>query len=211
MRTIAFVPIKLNSERLPHKNLLPLGGHPLCWHISNTLISVPEIDEVYVFCSDPSVKEYIPSQVKLLLRDKSLDQDHVLGAEIYTSFLKEVFADIYILAHTTSPFIRAETVAHALEKVRDGSHDSAFTAQRIQTFSWYQSRPINYDLTHVPRTQDIEPVFVETSGFYIFRRDLFTEHGRRIGFSPYIQEVDMREAVDIDTQEDYDFACLLAR
>lgn len=30
MKTVALVPIKLNSERLPHKNILPIGGHPLC-------------------------------------------------------------------------------------------------------------------------------------------------------------------------------------
>ena len=58
MRTIAFVPIKLNSQRLPGKNILPIGGHPLCWHIVNTLLRVKGIDEVYVYCSDESVMQY---------------------------------------------------------------------------------------------------------------------------------------------------------
>ena len=58
MKVVAFLPIKLNSQRLPHKNILPIAGHPLCWHLPNTLVKVQGIDEVYVYCSDSSVKEY---------------------------------------------------------------------------------------------------------------------------------------------------------
>ena len=47
MKVVAFVPIKLNSQRLPHKNILPIAGHPLCWHLCNTLLKVNNIDEVY--------------------------------------------------------------------------------------------------------------------------------------------------------------------
>ncbi len=55
MKTVALIPIKLNLQRLPHKNILPIAGHPLCWHIVNTLLQVKDIDEVYIFCSDEAV------------------------------------------------------------------------------------------------------------------------------------------------------------
>ena len=61
MKVVAFVPIKLNSQRLPHKNILPIAGHPLCWHLCNTLLKVNNIDEVYVYCSDERVSDYIES------------------------------------------------------------------------------------------------------------------------------------------------------
>ena len=38
MKIVIFVPIKLKSERLPNKMLLPLGNKLLCQHIFNTLI-----------------------------------------------------------------------------------------------------------------------------------------------------------------------------
>lgn len=209
MKTVAFVPIKLNSQRLPHKNILPIGEHPLCWYVPNSLMRVKEIDEVYVYCSDSKVKEYLPDGVNLLLRDSRLDADEIKGADIYEAFIKQVDADVYVLAHTTSPFLRADTISNAVAKVHSGKYDSAFTAQKIQTFAWYKDEPINYTLDDIPRTQDMEPIFVETSGFYIFKKDLFSKYGRRIGFTPYIQEVDAIEAVDIDTKEDYDFACSL--
>jgi CMP-N-acetylneuraminic acid synthetase len=206
MKTVALIPIKLNSQRLPHKNILPIAGHPLCWHLCNTLEAVSGIDDIYVYCSDDDIKNYIPEEVHYLKRDKKLDGNLVKGFDICRSFISEVDADIYVLAHTTSPFIKAETVENALSKVIDGSHDSAFSAERIQTFAWYNGQPINYDINDVPRTQDMEPIWVETSAFYIFKKEIFTEHNRRIGFTPYIAEVSDIEAVDIDEPKDFEMA-----
>ncbi|MCH5342810.1 MAG: acylneuraminate cytidylyltransferase family protein [Acetatifactor sp.] len=210
MKVVALVPIKLNSQRLPHKNILPLGGQPLCWHICNSLVQVKEIDEVYVYCSDITVAKYLPEKVLVKKRASHLDGDLVKGSEIYNSFINEIDADIYVLAHTTSPFVETKTIQKALEQVLSGAYDSAFSAKRIQTFAWYQGKPINYELTDVPRTQDIEPVWVETSGFFIFKKEIFTKYNRRIGFQPYIQEVTDKEAIDIDEKQDYDLACILA-
>lgn len=210
MKTVALVPIKLNSQRLPHKNILPIAGKPLCWHICNSLINVQSIDEVYVFCSDEEVIKYIPNKVKFLKRDERLDGDLIKGFDIYKEFITQVDADIYVLAHTTSPFILTSSIQNGLEHVLDKSHDSAFSAERIQTFAWYKNKPINYDLNDVPRTQDMEPIWVETSGFYIFKKEVFTEHHRRIGFNPYIQEVSGMEAIDIDERKDYELACKYA-
>lgn len=210
MKVVAFVPIKLNSQRLPHKNILPISDKPLCWHICNSLVQVKGIDDVYVYCSDKTVKQYLPKDVIIKERPSYLDGDLVKGSEIYESFIKEIDADFYILAHTTSPFMGAHTIENALTHVLTGEYDSAFSAKRIQTFAWYQGQPINYVLTDVPRTQDLEPIWVETSGFFIFKKELFTRYHRRIGFHPYIQEVSDREAIDIDEKQDYDLACMLA-
>lgn len=211
MKVVAFVPIKLNSQRLPHKNILPVAGHPLCWHICNSLLEVRGIDEVYVYCSDEKVTEYLPQGIIFKKRDAWLDGDLVKGFDIYRSFIQEVDADVYVLAHTTSPFIRVSSIRNALDYVIQGKNDSAFSAERIQTFAWYQGKPVNYDLNDVPRTQDIEPVWAETSAFFIFRKEIFTVYNRRIGFNPYIQEVAGIEAVDIDERKDYELACILAQ
>lgn len=210
MKTVAFVPIKLNSQRLPKKNILPIAGHPLCWHVVNTLLQIKGIDKVYIYCSDERVMQYLPQGAVFMQRDKRLDGDLIKGYEIYRSFLDEVDADTYLLAHTTSPFVSKEAIKNALNKVVYGEYDSAFSAKRIQTFAWYENTPINYSLEDVPRTQDIEPIWVETSGFYIFKKSVFTENKRRIGFNPYIQEVSDVEGIDIDEKKDYDFACYLA-
>lgn len=211
MKTVAFVPIKLNSQRLPYKNILPIAGHPLCWHLCNSLLQVNGIDEVYVYCSDPVVTQYLPEGVIFKRRDKRFDGDLVKGFDIYCSFIAEVNADVYVLAHTTSPFIKVTSIDNALSHILSGENDSAFSAERIQTFAWYQGKPVNYDLNDVPRTQDMEPIWVETSAFFMFKKEVFTVHNRRIGFNPYIQEVSGIEAMDIDEKKDYELACQMAQ
>lgn len=203
-KIVAFVPIKLNSQRLPGKNLKNLGDRPLCYHIMRTLLNVPLIDKVYVYCSDMSVVDYCPKNVVYLNRDKSLDRNETLGIEIYTSFCNEVEADYYVLAHATAPFLKPTSVENALRKIINCGYDSSFSAEEIKTFCWYQGQPLNYSLTHVVRTQDIEPIIRETSGFYIFSRNLLLKGKRRIGDNPYIQLVSNIEAIDIDTKDDWD-------
>ncbi len=211
MKVVALVPIKLNSQRVPKKNILPINDHPLCYHILKTLLDVKKIDKIYVYCSDEDVINYIPEGIEFLKRDQSLDADLVKGFDIYRAFMKQVDADIYVLAHTTSPFLRSESVEDALDNVLSGQFDSAFSAKKIQTFAWYDGEPINYDLNNVPRTQDMKPIYVETSGFYIFKKETFNLHNRRIGFNPYIKEIDDIESIDIDTKEDYEFATLVGK
>ena len=148
--------------------------------------------------------------MRFLRRSEELDRDTTLGREIYDSFTAEVEADLYVLAHATSPFIRAETVADALRKVVSGEYDSAFSAEKIQTFAWYEGRPLNYSPENIPRTQTIEPVYIETSAFFIFPRALWTGRHRRIGDRPYMAVVDRIEGLDIDYPEDFTMAEIIA-
>ena len=210
MKTVAFVPIRLNSQRVSGKNLRLLGGEPLMCHILRTLTRVEGIDEVYVFCSDERIVELLPEGVRFLKRSAELDRDTTLGREIYDAFTARVEADLYVLAHATSPFIRPETIAGALDKVRSGEYDSAFSAEKIQTFAWYEGRPLNYALDNIPRTQTIKPVYIETSAFFIFPRELWCAHHRRIGDRPYMAVVERVEGLDIDYPEDFAMAEIIA-
>lgn len=206
MKTVAFVPIRLNSKRVVGKNLKMLGDKPLMCYVLETLSKVKGVDEVYCYCSNEEVIKYLPEGAMFLKRPEFLDRDETLGKEIYEEFTKTVDADVYILAHTTSPFMKIETFEKALSKIKNEDYDSAFSAEKFQTFAWYDGKPLNYDLKEIPRTQTIEPVFVETSAFFMFKRDVWKVHKQRIGFKPYMALVDKIEGVDIDWPEDFEFA-----
>ena len=203
MKRVAFVPIRLNSQRVEGKNLRMLGGQPLMTYLLSSLAAAKNIDEVYVYCSDSTISDYLPEGVKYLKRDERLDSNTTLGAEIYDAFTAEVDADIYILAHATSPFIRTATIEDAVARVESGEYDSAFSAERVQTFAWWEGKPLNYSLEHVPRTQDLEPIYVETSAFFIFQRDVWRTLHRRIGERPYTAVTDRIESMDIDNPDDF--------
>ncbi len=87
-----------------------------------------------------------------------------------------------------------------------GEYDSAFSAVLLQDYMWMDGKPLNYNMKDIVRTQDLEPVYMETGAFFIFRKEVFTKLGQRIGNKPYIYEIDQFEAVDIDTAEDFKFA-----
>ena len=206
MKTIALIPIKFNNRRLPGKNIKPLGGRPLMQYIQETLLQVKGIDEIYVYCSDEGVKEYLLPGVCYLKRPQSLDQDSTKINEVLASFAQAKKADLYLLTHATAPFIKAESIQKGIDAVKSDNYDSAFAVIRQQDFLWQNGKPLNYDLSAIPRTQDLVPIYRETCGFYLYTYWQIVEQNRRIGDKPYFVEVSEIEAVDIDEQEDFDLA-----
>lgn len=206
MKVALFIPIKLNNQRLPGKNLLDLEGKPVCEYLFETVNSIDEIQEKYVYCSDEAIIPYIPEGMQFLKRNSRLDDYMVKGLDIIEAFVNDVEADIYIITHVTQPFTKAESIRKALRKVTSGEYDSAFSAVALQDYMWYQGKPFNYDMKDIVRTQDLEPVYMETGAFFIFTKQVFEELHQRIGNNPYIYEIDQFEAVDIDTKEDFEFA-----
>lgn len=207
MKVVAIVPMKLNNRRLPQKNTKAFtNGKPLCWYILSTLKKVKGIEDVYVYCSNPDIQEYIPEGVKYLKRSETLDQDTTKMNEVLQCFAADVPADVYVMTHTTAPFISEKSIEAGLNAVMSGEYDSSFAAKKLQDFLWKDGVPFNYQLDAIPRTQDLPALYEETSGFYIYRKEVMTEMGRRIGDKPYIVEVGEIESVDIDEAEDFAIA-----
>lgn len=204
MKTVAVVPMKLNNRRLPQKNTKPFtNGLPLCHYVLSTLLTIQNIDEVYVYCSNPDIQEFIPRKAIYLRRDEYLDRDTTSMTEVLKCFAEDVSADIYVMTHTTAPFISRESILRGLEAVMSEEYDSSFAAKKLQDFLWQDGKPINYDLDNIPRTQDMPVLYEETSGFYIYRSDIITKLNRRIGLKPFIIEVGEVESIDIDEPEDF--------
>lgn len=204
MKIVAVVPMKLNNRRLPQKNTKAFtNGKPLCYYILSTLLQVKNIDQVYVYCSNPNIQGFIPEGVKYLRRSECLDQDSTKMNEVLSCFASDVPADIYVMTHTTAPFIKTTSIEKGLEAVMSGQFDSAFSAKKLQDFLWKDGIPFNYRLENIPRTQDLPAFYQETSGFYIYRNEVINQFNRRIGETPYIVEVGEIESVDIDEPEDF--------
>lgn len=206
MKTIAIMPIKLQNERLPGKNTMLLGGKPLLQYQLLAVKDVALTDEINVYCSDEAVCDYLPEGVEFLKRPAELDLPTSNFTQIFSTFMSVKPADIYVYVHATAPFITVETIKECIEAVQSGEYDSAFCATRIQDFLWKDGEPMNFDATNVPRSQDIEPIYRETSGVYVFTKDVFNTYHRRIGKHPFIKEVSYKEAVDINNPEDFRLA-----
>jgi CMP-N-acetylneuraminic acid synthetase len=205
MKVVAFVPIKLNNERLPNKNILPLGGKPLCRHLLDTLVQVPELNDIYVFCSDAKIQEYLPAGVKFLERDKGLDTFTARHYDIVRAFTSAVDADIYVNAHVTNPFIKKDTIAKGIKSILYEGYDSSCAVSEIREHLWKESKPFNFTLDNPPRTQDLTPLYAET-GVFMYRKEVFSSTGTRYGKNLYFMVMDKIEAIDINYKDDYELA-----
>lgn len=206
MRIVAIMPIKLNNERCPGKNTRILGEKPLLQYELDSLLQTKMVDSVNVFCSSEDVIPYLPNGVNFVKRSEELDLPTSNFTQIFTAFMNVCDADIYVYAHATAPFITVKTMTECIEAVKSGKYDSAFCAVKLQDYLWKNGEPLNFDATNVPRTQDLEPIYQETSGVYVFTKEVFEKHHRRIGLNPFIKEVSFKESVDIDNPEDFDLA-----
>ena len=212
VRIVGFVPSKLQSERIPFKNIKPLGGIPLVNYSVRTLNRVPFIEETALFASEPSICQYLEpgTQCRFIRRPSFLDSQTTTIQDLIREFLAVCPADIVVLLHITSPFLRHETITECIEAVRSGRHDSALTVLELRKFCWFRGKPLNYSLDHpTPRTQDVDPVYVEQSSLYVFRSKVFHETGQRISQNPYFKHIDHFEGHDIDTEEDFRVAELI--
>lgn len=207
MSIVAVVPMKLNNCRLPQKNTKAFtNGKPLCSYILSTLLRVKEIDVVYVYCSNPDIQHFLPDGVRYLKRSEELDKDTTKMNDVLKCFAEDVPADIYVMTHTTAPFIGKKSIEKGIAAVESGSYDSSFAVKKLQDFLWKDGKPFNYELDNIPRTQDLPDIYEETSGFYIYRSEVINKYNRRIGNVPYMVEVNEIESIDIDEKEDFEIA-----
>lgn len=207
-KVVGFVPSKLNSQRLPRKNVRPLGGVPLLNYAIDTLTHAPGVDDVVVYASEAEVMQYVHAPgCRYVQRPVALDADEASVQDFVNAFIADVTPDVIVLLHATSPFIRVETVQRCIDEVVSGRHHSAFVALQLRRFAWYGGAPLNYRLDRpTPRTQNLLPVLIEQSGCYVFTRELFTTTQRRIADDPYICVVDELEGHDIDTAIEFEMA-----
>lgn len=213
MRIVAMVPIKLDSERVKEKNIrLFYDGKPLLQFILESIKKSKYIKDIFVYCSNERIIRYLPQGVHYLKRPEYLDSNDCNCNDIIREFIKVVDSDLYAVCHATAPFTKHESIDRCVEAVLNSDYyDSAFTVERIQSFLWRNEKPINFDIDTFPRTQDLEPIYRETSGAFVFPKWVFEQYNRRVGKKPCLVEVEPVESPDIDTEYDMTIAQIYYR
>jgi len=213
--TVALVPMRHSSQRVPGKNYRMLAGQPLYQHILITLLECPEINEILVDTDSPVVMEGVQARfprVHLLERPLHLRGETVPMNEILAYDVSQVKADFYLQTHSTNPLLRSETISGAIQTLiaHYPAYDSLFSVTRLQTRLWDQlGRAINHNPAVLLQTQDLPPVYEENSCIYIFTRPTLLNRRNRLGERPYLFEIPPLEAWDIDEEIDFLIADLL--
>lgn len=210
MKVNIVVPIKLNNERFPNKNLEPLGNKPLCTYLLTTLLKVKNVDNIYVYCSDDRIVSYLPKGIKFFRRSSELDQFSVRRQQIVSYMIKDIPSDIYVYAHVTNPFLGQETIERAIKAVKEDGYDTAVGVCEHKKYGWYLGKEMNFDRNNLLRTQDIDPVYLEM-GLFVFKKEIAMTNGSVYGEKIKLISVSETEAVDIDYRQDLEFANALLK
>lgn len=217
MKLVALVPMRHHSQRVPGKNYRDLAGKPLYQHIIETLLAVPEIDEIVVDTdSDPvmnGLREVFP-QVKIIDRPEHLRADDMPMNEILIYDTEQFPADFYLQTHSTNPLLKAETVSDAIQAFNNNypKLDSLFSVTRWQTrFYDKDGNAVNHNPKELIQTQELPPMYEENSCIYIFTRENIIAKRHRISDNPLMFEIPRLEAVDIDEESDFQIAEILKK
>lgn len=214
MKIACFIPVKTNSERVKGKNFRIICGKPLYQYIINNAISADCFDDIYVDTDSDEIKEYCKNiNIKVIERDAALAKNSANGNDLlnYWFNLYNDY-DFYFQLFATAPFLQPSTIAKSVNTLINSTiNDSVFTVLKNNTFYWLNNTPINYRPGILPRSQDLSPVFEETTGLYGIKKEALGKYHCRIGASPYMLEIDKFEAVDINTETDLKIAEFIAK
>lgn len=209
MKTACFIPIKANSERVPGKNLRMLNGKKLYQYICDHVKEADVFDDVFVDTNSQEVVDYAKRLgFQVIDRKPELAKNTANGNDLLMyHFDKYPCYDFYFQLFATAPYMQPDTIKACYYKlIASEEYDSCFTATENHSFYWLAGNPINYRPGILPRSQDMLPIFEESTGLYGISVDSLKRFRCRIGRKPYIFIVNKFEAVDINTEEDFKVA-----
>ena len=211
MKTIAIIPARGGSKRLPGKNTKLLGEIPLLAHSILYAKQHNFIDAVYVSTDDVVIKEIALQYGAIVIdRPQALSGD----LEPTVSALKHVLESIdeiienVILLQATNPLRSQNLLQNAFAIFQEQQTNSLFTVSRshhkLGKITNHKFIPYNYEVGQ--RSQDLEPLYYENGLLYITKAPVILNN-EIITKDAFPLEVNHPFAnVDIDTQEDFDYA-----
>jgi CMP-N-acetylneuraminic acid synthetase len=206
MKTIAIVPIKLNSERVKGKNFRIINGIPLYRYLCDKLVDC-NFDEIYIDSDSEEIKNYCQKMgYKYIERLKRLSDKNANGNDLLAYHTSIINADFYFQLFVTAPLLSIDSINDCIDILKNNNDiDSIFTSREHYSWYWFDGKPINYDPKILPRSQDAKPVISETTGLYGIKNNYNKEIKYRIGNKPYIYNVSDEESIDLDTNFDFLF------
>ena len=224
MKTLAVIPARGGSKRIPRKNVRQFLDKPIISYSISAALKANIFDEVMVSTKDPEIADIskmFGAQIPFLRSAETSDDystiSDVLG-EVLAQYetLGKFFENICVI-YPTAPLITAERIKQGFNLLCGNNHDAVFY---VVKFSYPIQRALTLDggkLSFIhpenvdTRSQDLKAAYHDAGQlFWITRQAFFRQ---RSVFVDNIGAVELpeREAQDIDTEEDWEMAELKYR
>lgn len=225
IKTLAIIPARAGSKRLPRKNVLPLHGKPLiCWSIE-TALAVSQISKIVVSTDDDAVVACLDNypQITYVKRPSNLATDtantmDVLFQVLDALELQDDFYDRVLLLQPTSPLRQVSDIEAALELFDRKSAEAVISVTACEHSPlWSGTLPDDQSMQSflAPsllgiRSQDLPQYYRLNGAIYVARTDALKRYKNFFVIPKcYAYVMSPLNSVDIDQQIDFDFAQFL--
>ena len=204
MKCIAIIPIKKRSSRVKKKNFKIVNNKKL-YQFFIDKIRKCGFDKIYVDSDSSEIKNYCKkNKINFINRKSYLAKDSANGNDLLNYHSSLIKADIYFQLFITAPLLSVKTIKNCITFLKKNrNYDSILTTHEIHSWFWFKKKPVNYNPKTLPRSQDAQPIVMETTGLYGIRGNTLKKYKCRIGKKPFFFNVNKKEALDLDTKEDF--------
>lgn len=208
MKITAVIPIRTGSQRVKDKNLRPFGDTNLMELKIKTLLQVPELTSIVVNTNSEEAINIVNKRyrggVKTHRREEYYASSQCSGSEFFRHLGEVTDTDIFVYCPCTSPFIKPQTISQCINQFLSSSeYDCLATVSSVKDFLWLNGKPMNYDPSHAPNSQDLPDVVALNFGVTVVKKEDLIRNSNIIGKKPQFVKTDDIEAIDIDTPLDF--------
>ena len=211
MRNVGiFVPARLSSQRLPNKQILPIGDtcmFEICCKKLDYICKHYGISTYVLICDDELIDiatKY--SNIKIIIRDINTAKAEGPLQYIFKDILS-VKEKYLMFLNPCLIFLTPQTIITAICRFLDSGKDYGTSVKKFQNWAWDQEGNQKTDIDYKRlTTKEITPWLQAAHCFHIFNREKFQEDGYMLKDDLALLEIPEEQAVDIDTKEDYEYA-----
>ncbi|WP_276499324.1 pseudaminic acid cytidylyltransferase [Pontibacter litorisediminis] len=219
MKSIAIIPARGGSKRIPRKNIRPFLGRPIIAYSIEAALQSGLFGEVMVSTDDEEIAQVAREHGASVpfLRSREASDDLATTAQV----LEEVLAkykeageefDVACCLYPTAPFVTGELLQAGYAKLKEGDFDTVFPVLRYSYPIWRSLKveqgraAMNWPEHLNSRSQDLPAAFHDAGQFYWFKVDRFLEGKRLLTDNSGVMELAELEAQDIDSETDWRLA-----
>ena len=207
-KIVAIVPVRKGSQRVVSKNTRDFAETNLLKLKLDILRQLKGIDEIIVSTDcEKCARIAQENNIKVHIRDNFHSGSTVTNDEHWYHIADITPGDIVFMAQVTSPMVKVSTYQKAINKIiEDESIDSIVSVSEEKKFLWKDNKPINYDISRTPKSQDLPNIFSLNFAISIIGKDVMMKKRNVVGDKPYFLYLNKVESVDIDDIFDFEFA-----
>lgn len=216
MNSIAVIPARGGSKRVPRKNIKSLNGRPVITYAISLALESNLFDSVVVSTDDEEIREIAltwGAQVQGL-RPKNLSDDFTTTVDVVAYELdiqiKNKNVDLVTCLYPVTPLLKKYHLESGINLLLETNSTYIISAVELpspieRSFKLNKSLKLELDPEFSPnsRTQDFKPSFYDAGQFYIGLSDAWSQRKPLIQDDSSALVLQPWEVIDVNTEDDW--------